>query len=329
MAVYNRIFTKEKWDKVNEFNKNLLEDYMQQIKSEGKSKGTQEQYYNDARIILIYILEVHNNKPLYKLTRKSFRNMVLWMKENNLSPARINRMLSTTRNLLNFGLDDEDYEDDFEDSKANPSRIKGMQKEKRREIIFLTDEEVHIIIDEFIKKGKLQQALLFALGYDSLARRQELYQIKRSDISLDSNICASKVRGKRGKLYRPIYNDLTKRVFKLYEESRTDDTDFLWIVETTDGEVKQASYESLYAWTISARKVLFEATGVEKNFNTHSLRHSGCDNLENGTHYLCRKLGKRFELMQIQKLMNHSDLSTTQSYLADRSEEELLEAFGV
>lgn len=329
MGTYNKVFTQEKWKEVNNYNKGLLDDYMLQIKSEGKAISSQKQYFNDARIIMVYIMEELGNKPLYKLSRKSFRNMTLWMQENGMSAARINRMLSTTRNILNFALEDEEYEEDFEDSKANPNRIKGMQKEKVREIVFLTDEEIHVIIDEFINQGKLQQALLFALGYDSLARRQELYQIKRSDLSLDSNICASKIRGKRGKMYRPLYNDLTKKVLKLYFESRTDDSDYLWITRNADGTIKPASYETLYAWTISARKILLDKTGVDKEFNCHSIRHSGCENLENGTHYLCKKAGRKFELMEIQKLMNHSDLSTTQGYLADRSEEELLQAFGV
>lgn len=323
MAVYNRVFTKEKWEQVNKFNKGLLDDYMLQIKAEGKSKGTQAQYYNDARIIFIYILEVHDNKPLYKLTRKSFRNMVLWLQENGLSPARVNRMLSTTRNLLNFGLEDEDYEEDFEDSKANPNRIKGMQKEKRREILFLTDEEVHIIYNHLIEKQLYSQALLCALMYDSACRRNEAFQVKRNDISLESNICKTPIRGKRGKMYRPIYNELTKKAYKLLEENRTDDNDCLWI--TRSGE--PASYESLYAWVTSWRKILEKETGVKKEFNPHSWRHSCANNLENGTHYICKKMGKKFELVQIQKLMNHSDLSTTQSYLEDRTEDELLEAF--
>lgn len=330
MAVYNKIYTKEKWEKVNKYNKDLLKDYMLQIKSEGKSEGSQKQYFNDGRIILIYIMEELDNKPMYKLNRKMARNMVLWLQDNGLSAARINRMLSTFRNMLNFGIDgDDDLAEDFEDCKLNPARLKGMQKEKVREIIFLTDEEIHIIIDALIRKGKLQQALLFALGYDSCSRRQELYQIKRSDLDINSNICKSKVRGKRGKMYRPIYNDLTKKVLKLYEESRTDDTDFLWITTNSDGEVRQASYESLYAWIVSGRKILEEETGVYKEFNVHSLRHSCADNLERGDHYLCKKLGRSFTIMEIQKLMNHSDLSTTQSYLADRSEEELLATFCV
>ena len=44
--VYNKIYTKEKWDKVNTFNKNLLSDYCLQIKAEGKRESSQKQYYN-------------------------------------------------------------------------------------------------------------------------------------------------------------------------------------------------------------------------------------------------------------------------------------------
>lgn len=322
--VYNKIYTKEKWDKVNTFNKNLLSDYCLQIKAEGKSESSQKQYYNDARIIMIYILEELGNKPLYKLSRKSFRNMVLWMQENGLSSARINRMLSTTRNLLNFGLEDEDYEEEFEDCKANPNRIKGMQKEKVRDIVFLSDEEVHIIIDTLIEEKQYSQALLCALLYDSCSRKNEIFQIKRSDISLDANICKSQVTGKRGKKYRPLYNDLTKSVFKIYDEKIPKEHETLWLTRSNT----PASIETIYAWVISWRNILQEKTGAYKEFNVHSFRHSCCDNLENGTHYICKKVGRKFELMEIQKLMNHSDLSTTQSYLADRSEEELLRAFG-
>lgn len=324
--VYNRIYTEQKWEQVNKFNKNLLEDYILQIQSEGKSKGTISQYKNDARIIMIYIMEELGNKPMYKLTRKSFRNLVLYLQENGLSPARINRMLSVSRNLLNFGMEDEEYEEDFEDAKIRPDRIKGMQKEKRREIIFLSDEEVHLICEGFAEKGRYQQALFIALAYDSCSRRQELHQLKRSDLSLDSNISVSKVKGKRGKWYRPIYNDLTKKYLKILEEHRSDETDFLWTTRS-NGEVVQASYETLYAWVIQARKILEEKTGEFKEFNVHSFRHSCAENLETGNHYLCKKAGRPFTLAEIQKLMNHSDISTTLSYMKNKDEEELLSTF--
>ena len=325
MATYNRIYTEEKWEKVNKFNKDLLGDYMLQIKSEGKSAGSQKQYFNDSRIIMIYILEQLDNKPLYKLNRKSFRNMVLWMQENNMSSARINRMLSTARNLLNFGLDDDDYSDDFEDCKANPSRIKGMQKEKVRNIVFLSDEEIHIIYNKLMEQEEYSQALLCALMYDSAGRRNEAFQVKRSDISLEANFTATEVIGKRGKKFRLMYNDMTKEAFKKLEESRDDNYDTPWLTRSNT----PASYETLYAWVVGWRKIIEETTGEYKEFNAHSWRHSALESLSTGEHYVARKLGKKFTIQELKLLAHHEDISTTDSYLRSKDEEMLLEAFGL
>ena len=57
MTVYNRVYTQEKWDRVNKYNKNLLQDYINQAKAEGKSEATLKQYLNNARIVMIYVLE--------------------------------------------------------------------------------------------------------------------------------------------------------------------------------------------------------------------------------------------------------------------------------
>lgn len=326
--VYNRIYTKEKWEQVNKYNKQILDDYIMQIKSESKSEGSIKQYYADGRIIMILIMELFDNKPLHKFTRKMVRNLILHFQGLDMSTARINRLLSTFRNIFAFVEMDDEYEEDFEDCRLNPSRVKGLKKEERREIIFLTDEEIHKIVDALIEQGKYQQALLFALGYDSGNRRRELYQLKRSDISLDRNISKNTVKGKRGKIFRIFYNDLTKKAFKIYEENRTDNTDFLWIVEDGNGVVREASYESLYHWITSARKTYFEIYGEEKEFNVHSLRHSLAQNLKDGSHYLCAKTGGKMDITIIQKLMNHSDPSTTLNYCKDETEDELLAIFG-
>ena len=45
--VYNRFFDKEKWDKVNKWNKNALEDFNLELKSQRKSPQTIKQYNND------------------------------------------------------------------------------------------------------------------------------------------------------------------------------------------------------------------------------------------------------------------------------------------
>ena len=322
--VYNRVFTKEKWEKVNEFNKRLLDDYILTIKADGKTKKTVDQYFNDARIIFIYIMEQHRNKELYELKSKSFSNFKLWCQDNGMSAARTNRLLVTCRNLMNFGLEDEEFEDDFEDFRVNPSRIKGLKKEEIREIVFLTDEEVEIIYNKLIETERYSQALLCAMLYDTAARRNELFQLKREDIT-EKGVTKNEVIGKRKKKFKLIYNERTKETFKLLEESRNDDYDTLWL--TISG--KPAAYESLYNWVIAWRGILEEETGIRKEFNVHSFRHSALENLSDGTHYIARAMNKKFDLKELKLLANHESVETTQGYLRNKDEDKLMEAFGL
>lgn len=321
--VYNRIFTKEKWEKVCKYNKELMEDYLLELKSNKKTDDTIKQYRNDLRIVFIYILEEFDNKPIYKLKKKHFRNYKLWMQEKGMSSSRINRLLAPLKGMLEYATNEEDYEDDIEINYA--SKVKGVQKEKTRDIVFLSDDEVDIIYTELMNKKKYSQALLCALMYDSAARRKEAYQIKRFDLSVDGKISESYVIGKRGKKYRPIYHDKTRLAYAHLIETIDEKEPNIWLTRNN----KFASYESLYAWVVAWRKILEKSTGEYKEFNPHSFRHSALENYNDGTHYALRKTGRKLSLEKLQILANHSDISTTQSYLKDKSEDTLLDEFEI
>lgn len=323
--VYNKFYDETKWNAVPKFNKELIDDFLLELKSQGKSEGTIKQYFNDLRIICIYIHDELGNKEFSKLKKKHFRNMVLFFKEKQMSNARVNRLMSSVRSMLEFASNEEDYEDDLEINYA--SKVKGLQKESVRDIVFLSWEEVEIIYNELKAQERYQEALLLALGIDSAGRRNELFQVKKDAISLDSNF-TNEVVGKRGKKFRLMYNDLTKEAYQLYMQQRgDDDIDSLWISDK--GERRSGSYDMLYAWVVTWRKILFEKTGEYKELNAHSLRHISLELLSTGEHYLCKKLGKKFELNELKLLAHHNDISTTDSYLRDKSDDMLLDAFGL
>ena len=50
--------------------------------------------------------------------------------------------------------------------------------------------------------------------------------------------------------------------------------------------------------------------------------------MKNGTHYMCKKIGK-LSLEQIQKIVRHSDIGTTMSYCRDTTEDDVLETLGM
>ena len=326
--VYNRIFNEQDWSKVNKYNKTLLDDWLLELRSKKIKQTTIDQYMNDVRIFYIYIYRYVDNKKICDLKKKHFRNYSLWLsEEREMSNARVNRLLSAVRSMLEYATNEEDYEDDIEINYA--SKVKGLPKEGRREIHFLTDEQVEKIYNYLIERKQYQRALYLALSYDSAGRRNEVSQVTK-ECFINGDPVTNTVIGKRGKKFRLLYFSRTRECAKLYLEQRGEDmVDSLW-VKKLNGVTEELSYETLYAWCLDFADILEELEGVYIPFNPHSFRHSCLENLEKGTHYICRELGKeKFELRELQLLANHSDISTTASYLKDNSEEELLTAFGL
>lgn len=324
--VYNRFFNKEKWEIVNKYNKELVDDFLIELKSQKKKQGTIDQYRNDLRIILLYIFDELENKPICKLKKKQFRNLMLYFQEKGMSNARINRLMSALRSMLEFASNEEDYEDDIEINYA--SKVKGLQKESVREIYFLTDEQVEGIYNYLVERKQYQKACFIALLYDSAGRRREIWQVEKHNL-LESNF-TNKVTGKRGKVFPLMYFDRTKEALKLWLEQRgEDDIDSLWVVGSGENK-RPASYETLYNWVQNFVDIYEELYGERMPFNAHSFRHSALESYSNGEHYVCEKLGgKKFELEELKLLAHHSDISTTSSYLKEKDEEFLLSAFGL
>ena len=104
--------------------------------------------------------------------------MVLFFKEKGMSNARVNRLMSAVRSMLEYASNEEDYEDDLEINYA--SKVKGLQKESVKDIVFLSWEEVEIIYNELKEQERYQEATLLALAVDSAGRRNELFQVKKN-----------------------------------------------------------------------------------------------------------------------------------------------------
>ena len=316
----NNLYSDEVYKQVNKESKELLEDYILELKAKGRSAKTIEQYAFDCRMFMCYVFDNMNNKSLLELKRRDFRNFFLFLNETGKSSARINRIQSSIRNLLQFAEDDEDYWGDYE---TNPMRkIKSVEKQPVKDIVFLTDEQVTFLIDYLLEKGKTQKALYVSLSYSSAGRRNEVVQV-RKDGFLENGVHKTlAVTGKRGKKFPLMYDDRTKDIAKQWLEERgEDDVDSLWI-SYYNGQPRPLQYETLYQWAISFRSILEAEYDEEIPLNPHSFRHSSLQNLEDGTSSVLKFLGKdKLDINTLRILANHSDISTTQGYLKNKDEE--------
>jgi integrase/recombinase XerD len=326
--VYNKIFNKEIYEKVNKDNKDLLEDFLMELKQNKKSDGTIYQYRCDINSLFIYIYKHFDNKSILELNKRDFRNYSLYLTNDcKLSSARHNRMMSALRSLLTFAENEEDYEYDNNVSK----KVKGLSKEPVRDIFFLTNDEIIRMKNELIKREEYQKATLLMLAYDSAGRKAELSQVEKNSFFYPNKNNTNKVIGKRRKVFSLIYFSGTKECAALWLKQRgEDDINSLWIVG--DEKTKRtATKEVLYDWFMHLRKIYFELEGKKINFNVHTIRHSALENYSMGTHYVCKELNMEngFPVEKLRLIANHSDISTTQGYLKDKSIDELENMFNI
>lgn len=328
--VYNRIFNEEDWEKVNRENKIMIEDFLEEYRQRKKKATTISQYFNDLRVVMLYILRKLGNKSILELNKKDFRRFSLYLTEDlGVSNARSNRLMSAVRSLLTYIEDDDEY--DYDNNIAK--KVRGLPKEAVRtneDDFFLTFDQVMRLREELIKRNRLQDAVLLMMSFDSAGRRNEIFQITKTGI-LEGNR-ANEVIGKRGKKYKPVYLDDTKELIRQYLEERgDDDIDSLWVIGKGENKKPLSNSNVLYERVVAISKILSEIEGKTIEFFNHSLRHSRVECLLQGhdTRILDKDgKPKKFTLEEVQLFCNHSDPKVTQGYAKDHTNEIIDNMFG-
>lgn len=299
---------------VSQENKNLVKDFLIEKKAQGKAASTLKQYGWDLRIILFLIHEHFKNKNLIDLTRKDIRNLSIIFQEMGMSNARVNGLMSALRSTLEFCADDDDYNYEFNVG----SRVRGLPKNPIREITFVTEDQINWLIDKLLEQEKYMLATYLALSYYSAARKNEVYQVQKEELT--ERYYTNIVRGKRGKKFRLYYNPRVQKCIRLYIDQRGKDTiSDLFVRVYKNGERRTLNKSVFNYWCGIFAKMLYEKEGREYKINPHCFRHSRLDNLK----------VQGVPLEKLKSLANHSDISTTESYLKDRSEEDIAEIFGM
>jgi integrase/recombinase XerD len=327
--VYNRTYTPELWEQVNSENKAILDDFLAEYRQRKKSKTTIEGYFQDLRIILIYILQKCNNKCILDLVKKDFRNLSIWLSDEcQLSSNRVNRMKSSCNSLLTYCEEDDSYDYDVNFAK----KVKGVPREAVKtdeDNFFFTYDEFIKVRDILVADGKLQLAVMWSIFFDSAGRRNEVFQIQKHGL-LNGNK-TNIVRGKRAKNFMLIYLDDTKELIRQYLEERGEDNiDSLWVKGKGDTKVS-IKYEALYDRMCTCSEILAKVRGESTNIFPHTARHARIECLLNGQDPRIKDENgnnRKFTLDEVRMFAHHEDISTTNSYAKDHTEEKIDDMFG-
>ena len=163
--------------------------------------------------------------------------------------------------------------------------------------------------------------LLDAL-YDSGARINEIFQIKNTETAAQGYL---KVVCKGGRQEYILLHDRAKESLKLYLDT-LEDKDVLWL---THLGLQAKGPGTLRTWVNQMYRILKALDSTAPYFTPHSFRHTMIENLQNGSHYLCKKLGRALTAEEIQVLVHHKSIDMTKAYMKPKDNAIIFGLFGI
>ena len=273
----NHLTSPELLEQVNPENLRLLDDFLDYLKSTGRSDGTIKGYRNDCEIFFVWCLQHASNKYFINISKRdivAYQNWLISSNEN--SPARIRRLKSALSSMSNFV--EAILDDEYPGFRPIIRKIESPVNQPVREKTVLTDEQCDTLLQTLVDKGRYEKACFVALALFSGRRKAELLRFKVSYFT-DENIIY-------GSLYKTPEKVLTKgrgggkmltcyvlsKPFKPYfdlwmEERKKKGIKSEWLFPNPDDLSKARSISTVNSWANTFSNIL----GVP--WYAHACRH--------------------------------------------------------
>lgn len=151
---FNDITSPELLSQVNQQNTQLLNDFLDYLRSIQRSETTIAGYENDIQIAWVWCLKYNANKFFVDWTKRNIIAYQNWLlNENNNSPARIRRLkaaLSSMSNYIENVLDDE-----FPSFRNIISKVENPVNQPVREKTVLTEEQIDDLLKVLTEEKKI------------------------------------------------------------------------------------------------------------------------------------------------------------------------------
>lgn len=275
----NAITDSTSLSEINPINKQLLNDFMDYLKSIQRSESTISVYRNDLEIAFVWALKRINNAPFHKWTKRNimqFQNYLV--NENENSPARVRRIKATLSSLSNFIENILDEEPEFAGFRNIISKIESPPAATVREKTVLTDEQIKCLFDRLIEKKQYEKACMLALAAFSGRRKAELVRFKVAYFD-DANIIygslyktpepvRTKGRGKGKFIYLYTLAKDFKPYFDLWMADRKEKgIESEWLFPDAANPNAHMNASTLSSWANSFSAILCV------DFYWHAMRH--------------------------------------------------------
>lgn len=259
------------------------------IVEKGDSSKTKESYKED----LSEFFELVKDKKVNDLSEKNLECFISYLSKKGLKNTSIIRKATTVRGFYSY-LNLNGY--------INVSLIgfRLPKAEKRLPDVLTYDEIEKIInaVDTSDIDGIRARCIIECL-YGSGLRVSEMTHLRIENVNLNSLFFRIFGKGKKERIV-PIDKEERNWIIKYLDEFKKicGHRPKIYLFERTDGSVLERQYVNNLLLNLKAK------TGITKNITPHMLRHSFATHLlENGA-----------PLREVQELLGHSNIKTTQIY---------------
>ena len=269
-------------------------DYLE--KDEKKAENTLQAYRTDINDLRRY-LKAKGKDNLALVTNTDVVGYLMELKEAGKSQATINRKVASIRNFYNFMIDEKYMKGE------NPTKNISMPKVEKREIVYLTEDEVVRLLEspDDSLSGKRDRAIL-ELMYATGMMVNEVIEAKVADINLARGFIT--FDGTHGKArVVPVGSKAREAVGDYLENAREqmlkgkDDHGYLFVNYCGNKLTRQGLWKIL--------KQYGEKAGLADRISPHILRDS----------FAVHMVNNGADLKSLQELMGHEDISATEAYV--------------
>lgn len=281
----NKITSPELLLRVNPKNAELLNDFVDYLRSVQRSEQTIKGYVNDIQIAWVWSLKHNDNLFYVDWSKRQIVRYQNWLiNENENSPARIKRLKSSLSSLGNFV--ETVLDDEYPNFRNIINKVESPVNQPVREKTVFTDVQIETLLNRLTGLGKYDKACAVALTLYSGRRKSELLRFKVSDFNDDHLVCGgalyrsdpikTKGRGVNGKQlecftlakqFKP-YLDMWMK----YRSDNGIESDWLFPDRANPSEHMQVS--TMNSWATSFTRIL------SVDFYWHALRHMTVTNFK-------------------------------------------------
>ena len=284
-------------NKINEIIENFVHT---KVIDKGVTSNTIIAYKKDLNLFTSWCL---NNKINFiEIQKKDINFYIHFLKEKNLNSSSINRKLSVIKSFY-------DYLNQIGLVSWNELKIIGTQKLQKNlpkllsenEILYLINESRKIYIENPIKNIMyLRTQVILEILYSTGLRISELLNLKINQVANIKDKLY--INGKGNKQRLVIFNQNALYVLKnwiaIMVKNKKNKNSYLFEnLDNTNVISRQQIYKDL-------KKLALKTNTELEKLSPHSVRHS----------FASHMLNRGADLRTIQKLLGHSDISTTEIY---------------